>query len=44
MKRILFIILSFTQSLMADGVQINDIIEGDGTEIINHSKIILIQN
>jgi len=39
MKRILFIILSFTQSLMADGVQINNIIEGDGTEIINHSKI-----
>ena len=39
MKRILFIIICFTQSLMANGVQINNIIEGEGVEIINHSKI-----
>ena len=39
MKRILFIFMCFTQSVMADGVQINNIIEGEGAEIVNHSKI-----
>ena len=39
MKKILFIIMCFTQTLMADGVQINNNIEGEGTEIIKHSKI-----
>ena len=41
MKRILFIIMCFTQSIMADGVQINNIIVGEGAEIINHSKILV---
>ena len=41
MKRILFIIMCFTQSIMADGVQINNIIVGEGVEIINHSKILV---
>ena len=41
MKKILFIIMSFTHSVMADGVQINNIIEGEGAEIINHSKILV---
>ena len=39
MKKILFIIMCFTQSVMADGVQINKNIEGEGTEIVKHSKI-----
>ena len=39
MKKILFIIMFFTQSVMADGVQINNNIEGEGTEIVKHSKI-----
>ena len=39
MKKILFIIMCFTQSLMADGVQINNNIEGEGIEIVKHSKI-----
>ena len=39
MKKILFIIICFTEAVMADGVQINNDIEGEGTEIINHSKI-----
>ena len=39
MKKILLIIICFTQSVMADGVQINNNIEGDGIEIIKHSKI-----
>ena len=39
MKRLLFIIMFITQSVMADGIQINNVIEGDGAEIINHSKI-----
>ena len=29
MKKILFIIMCFTQSVMADGVQINNNIEGE---------------
>jgi len=41
MKKILFIIMCFTQSIMADGVQINNIIEGSGAEITNHSKILV---
>ena len=41
MKKILFIIIWFTQSIMADGVQINNIILGEGAEIINHSKILV---
>ena len=39
MKKILFIIMCFTQSLMANGVQINNNIEGEGIEIVKHSKI-----
>ena len=39
MKRILFIIIFITQNVMADGLQINNIIEGEGAEIIKHSKI-----
>jgi len=39
MKKILFIIMCFTQSLMANEVQINNNIEGEGIEIIKHSKI-----
>ena len=39
MKKILFIIMCFTQSVMADGVQINNNIEGEGKEIVKHSKI-----
>ena len=39
MKKILFIIMCFTQSLLADGVQINNNIEGEGIEIVKHSKI-----
>ncbi len=39
MKKILFIIMCFTQSLMADGVQIINNIEGEGKEIVKHSKI-----
>ena len=39
MKKILFIIMCFTQSVMADGVQIYNNIEGVGTEIVKHSKI-----
>ena len=39
MKKILFIILFLSQNVIADGIQINNIVEGEGTEIINHSKI-----
>ena len=39
MKKILFIIIFISQTVMADGLQINNIIEGQGAEIINHSKI-----
>ena len=39
MKRILFIIIFITQNVMADGLQIINVIEGVGTEIIKHSKI-----
>ena len=39
MKKFLLIIVCFTQSVMADGVQINNNIEGDGIEIVKHSKI-----
>ncbi len=39
MKKILFIIIFICQTVMADGLQINNIIEGEGAEIINHSKI-----
>lgn len=39
MKKILFIIMFFSLTVMADGLQINNIIEGEGNEIINHSKI-----
>ena len=39
MKRILFIIICISQNVMADGLQINNIIEGEGAEIIKHSKI-----
>jgi len=39
MKKFLLIIICFTQSVMADGVQINNNIEGDGIEIVKHSKI-----
>ena len=39
MKKFLFIILCFTHSVMADGVQINNNIEGEGIEIVKHSKI-----
>ena len=39
MKKILFIIMCLTQSVMADGVIINNNVEGEGTEIVKHSKI-----
>ncbi|MDC0624674.1 FKBP-type peptidyl-prolyl cis-trans isomerase [Alphaproteobacteria bacterium] len=39
MKKILFIIIFISQTVMADGLQIINIIEGQGAEIINHSKI-----
>ena len=39
MKKFLLIIICFTQSVMADGIQINNNIEGDGIEIVKHSKI-----
>ena len=39
MKKILFIIMCLSQNVMADGIQITNIVEGEGTEIINHSKI-----
>ena len=39
MKKFLFIIMFFIQPVMADGVQINNIILGEGAEIKNHSKI-----
>ena len=39
MKKILFIIMFLSQTVMADGIQITNIVEGEGTEIINHSKI-----
>ena len=39
MKKILFIIMFLSQNDMADGIQITNIVEGEGTEIINHSKI-----
>ena len=39
MKKILFIIMCLAQPVMADGVIINNNIEGEGTEIIKHSKI-----
>ena len=39
MRKFLFIVMFLNQSVMADGLQINNIIEGEGTEIINHSKI-----
>ena len=39
MKRILIIIIFITQCVLADEIQISNIIEGDGTEIVKHSKI-----
>ena len=39
MKKILFIIMFLSHNVMADGIQITNIVEGEGTEIINHSKI-----
>ena len=39
MKKILFIIMFLSQNVIADGIQITNIVEGEGTEIINHSKI-----
>ena len=39
MKKFLFIIMCFTQSVIANGVIINNNIEGEGTEILKHSKI-----
>ena len=39
MKKFLFIIMFIAQNVMADGIKINNNIEGEGTEIINHSKI-----
>ena len=39
MKKILFIIMFLTQPVMADGVIINNNVEGEGTEIVKHSKI-----
>ena len=39
MIRILIIIVSIAQSVLADEIQITSIIEGEGAEIINHSKI-----
>ena len=39
MKKFLLIIICFTQTVIADGVQINNNIEGDGIEIVKHSKI-----
>ena len=41
MKKILFIIICFTHSVMADELEINNIIEGEGAQIINHSKILV---
>ena len=37
MKKILFIIMFLSQNVIADGIQITNIVEGEGTEIINHS-------
>ena len=39
MKKILFIIIFISQTVIADGLQINNIVEGEGAEIIKHSKI-----
>ena len=39
MKKILFIIMFLSQTVMADGIQITNIVQGKGNEIINHSKI-----
>ena len=39
MKIIIFIIMFITQSVMANGIQINNNIEGEGAEIVKHSKI-----
>ena len=39
MKKILFIMMFITQAVMAEDLQIKNIIQGDGAEIINHSKI-----
>ena len=39
MLSILIIIVCIAQSVLADGIQITNIIEGEGAEIINHSKI-----
>ena len=39
MKKILFIIMFLSQNVIADGIQITNIVEGEGKEIINHSKI-----
>ena len=39
MKKIISIIMFITQSVLADGIQITNVIEGDGTEIVKHSKI-----
>mgnify|MGYP001325529078 CR=1 FL=1 len=39
MKKILFIIMFLSHNVMADGIQITNTVEGEGTEIINHSKI-----
>ena len=39
MKKILFIIMFLSQNVIADGIQITNIVEGEGAEIINHSKI-----
>ena len=39
MNKFLFIIMCISQTVMADGLQINNIVEGEGAQIINHSKI-----
>ena len=39
MKKFLLIIICLAQTVMADGVQINNNIEGEGKEILKHSKI-----
>ena len=39
MKKILFIIMLISQPVLSDELQIKNIVEGDGVEIINHSKI-----
>ena len=39
MIRFLIIIVCIAQSVLADGIEIKNIIEGEGAEIINHSKI-----